>query len=73
MSNILKIEPLFNYFSNNFKKLSLSLACFLTAKLKSLEEKIEIIADEVNEVKEYIPATLDEDLSEIKSILMQIS
>ena len=34
MSNILKIEPLFNYFSNNFKKLSLSLACFLTAKLK---------------------------------------
>jgi hypothetical protein len=42
-------------------------------KLESLEEKIEIIADEVNEVKEYIPATLDEDLSEIKSILMQIS
>jgi hypothetical protein len=28
-------------------------------KLESLEEKIEIIADEMNEVKEYISATLD--------------
>ncbi|MGD9307891.1 MAG: hypothetical protein PVG51_02065 [Desulfosarcina sp.] len=45
----------------------------LEKKLESLEENFEIIADEVNEVKEYIPATMDEDLSEIKSILMQIS
>ena len=45
----------------------------LEKKLESLEEKLEIIADEVNEIKEYLPTTLDEDLSEIKSILMQIS
>jgi hypothetical protein len=34
ISNILKSEPLFNYFSFNFEKLSLSLPYFLTAKLK---------------------------------------
>ena len=45
----------------------------LEKKLESLEEKIEDIAEELNEIKEYIPTTLDEDLSEIKSILMQIS
>ncbi len=39
----------------------------LEKKLESLEEKIEDIAYELNEIKEYIPTTLDEDLSEIKS------
>jgi hypothetical protein len=34
MSNILKSEPLFNYFPCDFKKLSLSLPRLLTAKLK---------------------------------------
>ena len=41
-------------------------------KLDILEEKIDIITDEVNEIKEYIPTTLDEDLTEIKSLLIQI-
>ena len=44
----------------------------LEQKLETLEEKIDIITDELNEIKEYIPTTLDEDLSEIKSILMQM-
>jgi transcriptional regulator with XRE-family HTH domain len=44
MSNILKIEPLFNYFSNNFKKLSLSLACFLTAKLTHMRKYTETLS-----------------------------
>jgi hypothetical protein len=51
MSNILKIEPLFNYFSNNFKKLSLSLACFLTAKLQ-------IIKPYKNKLVLFIPLTM---------------
>ena len=36
MSNILKMEPLFNYFPFNFKKLSLSLPQHLTAKLQTI-------------------------------------
>ncbi|MGD8701354.1 MAG: hypothetical protein PVG51_04430 [Desulfosarcina sp.] len=44
----------------------------LEQKLDILEEKIDIITDEVNEIKEYIPTTLDEDLTEIKSLLIQI-
>jgi len=36
-------------------------------------EKIDIITDEANEIKECIPTTLDEDLSEIKSLFMQIA
>ena len=45
----------------------------LEKKLEAIEERIDIIVDEVNEIREYIPTTLDEDLSEIKSILIQIS
>ena len=44
----------------------------LEKKLEALEEKVDIITDELNEIKEYIPTTLDEDLSEIKSILIQM-
>jgi hypothetical protein len=41
-------------------------------KLEAIEEKVDILADEVEEIKEFLPTTLDEDLSEIKSILMRI-
>ena len=44
----------------------------LEKKLEAIEEKVEILADEVEEIKELLPTTLDEDLSEIKSILIQM-
>jgi hypothetical protein len=44
----------------------------LEKKLEAIEEKVDILADEVEEIKELLPTTLDEDLSEIKSILMQM-
>jgi archaellum component FlaC len=42
-------------------------------KLEALEERIEVIADEVSELKEDLPTNLDEDLSEIKSLLIQMA
>jgi chaperonin cofactor prefoldin len=53
-------------------KLKESLAV-LEKKLEALEEKIDIISDEISEIKEYIPTTLEEDLSEIKSMILQMS
>ncbi|BBO67652.1 hypothetical protein DSCA_15820 [Desulfosarcina alkanivorans] len=44
----------------------------LEKKLEAIEEKIDILADDVEEIKEMLPTTLDEDLSEIKSTLMQM-
>jgi peptidoglycan hydrolase CwlO-like protein len=46
---------------------------FIEKKLESIEEKIDSIAEEIDEAKEYIPTALDEDLAEIKSILIQIT
>ena len=40
-------------------------------RLDTLEEKIDAIADDVNDMREDIPSGLDEELSEIKSILIQ--
>lgn len=45
----------------------------LGKKLELIEEKINMIADEVVEIKDEIPANLDEDLEEIKSLLIQIA
>jgi archaellum component FlaC len=45
---------------------------FIERKLESIEKKVEAIADDVNEMREDIPTNLDEDLSEIKSLLVQI-
>lgn len=42
-------------------------------RLDTLEEKIDAIAEEVNEMKADLPPDLDEDLSEIKSLLIQLS
>lgn len=42
-------------------------------RLDAMEEKIDAIADEVNEIKEDIPSDLDEELGEIKSLLIQLS
>jgi len=42
-------------------------------KLEAIEERVEAIADEVNDIKEDLPANLDEDVSEIKSLLIQIA
>lgn len=42
-------------------------------KLEAIEEKVETIAEDVNEMKEDIPISLDDDLSEIKSLLIQIT
>lgn len=42
-------------------------------KIESIGEKIDMIADEVNEIKEYLPDSLDEDLTEIKSLMMQVT
>lgn len=44
----------------------------LEKKLEAIEEKVGTIAEEVEEIKEFLPTTLDEDLSEIKSILLQM-
>jgi hypothetical protein len=45
----------------------------LGKKLELIEEKISMIADELVEIKDEIPANLDEDVEEIKSLLIQIS
>jgi len=42
-------------------------------KLEAIEERVESIADEVSDIKEDLPSNLDEDLSEIKSLLIQIA
>jgi hypothetical protein len=52
MSNILKSEPLFNYFPCNFKRLSLSLHLILTAKLQ------QIIKPYKNKLVLFIPLTM---------------
>jgi hypothetical protein len=41
--------------------------------LERIEEKINMLGDEVVEIKDEIPANLDEDLEEIKSLLIQIA
>jgi hypothetical protein len=46
---------------------------FMEKKLESIEEKIDTIVDAMDEFKEYIPATLDDDLAEIKSLLIQMT
>jgi prefoldin subunit 5 len=46
---------------------------FIEKKLESIEEKIDTVADALDEFKEYIPATLDDDLVEIKSFLIQMT
>jgi hypothetical protein len=42
-------------------------------KLEAIEERVDSIADEVNDIKEDLPSNLDEDISEIKSLLIQIA
>lgn len=42
-------------------------------KLEAIEERVEAIADEVSDIKEELPANLDEDVSEIKSLLIQMT
>jgi hypothetical protein len=42
-------------------------------KLESIEEKIDTVADALDEFKECIPATLDDDLAEIKSFIIQLT
>jgi hypothetical protein len=42
-------------------------------KLEAIEERVEAIADEVSDIKEDLPTNLDEDVSEIKSLLIQIA
>jgi len=45
----------------------------LEKKLEAMEERIEVIADEVSDIKEDLPSNLDEDISEIKSLLIQMA
>lgn len=45
----------------------------IVTKMDQLEEKVDAISDELEEIKENIPISLDEDLTEIKSLLIQIA
>jgi hypothetical protein len=44
---------------------------FMGKKLESLEDKLDAITDKLDDLREDIPPDMDEDLSEIKAILVQ--